>query len=104
MPITTCRSELVPALNTMVLIFSSFTMAWGVRGAEFGQTRLLVRLLTITLVCGGVFLGVKFVECENKWEEALLPGKFYNPDEPPPGVEHAESWQDRSSIGQRRPP
>ena len=74
------------ALNTAVLIFSSFTMAWGVRAAQLGQTRLLVRLLTITLVCAGVFLGVKFVEYKNKWEEALLPGKYYNPDEPPPGV------------------
>ncbi|MGA2259008.1 MAG: cytochrome c oxidase subunit 3 family protein [Thermoguttaceae bacterium] len=74
------------ALNTVVLIFSSFTMAWGVRAAQLGQTKLLVRLLTITLVCASVFLGVKFVEYKNKWEEALLPGKYYNPDEPPSGV------------------
>ena len=74
------------ALNTVVLIFSSFTMAWGVRAAQLGQTRLLVSLLTITLACAFMFLGVKFVEYKNKWEEALLPGKFYNPDEPPPGI------------------
>ncbi|MGO9114218.1 MAG: cytochrome c oxidase subunit 3 family protein [Thermoguttaceae bacterium] len=74
------------ALNTAVLIFSSFTMAWGVRAAQLGQTRLLVRLLTITLACAFVFLGVKFVEYKSKWEEALLPGKLYNPDEPPPRV------------------
>ena len=74
------------ALNTVVLIFSSFTMAWGVRAAQLGQTRLLVRLLTITLLCAFVFLGVKFVEYKNKWEENLLPGKLYNPKEPPPGV------------------
>ncbi len=70
-----------------MLIFSSFTMAWGVRAAQLGQTRLLVRLLTITLVCAGVFLGVKFVEYKAKWEEALLPGKYYRPTEPPPGVD-----------------
>jgi len=75
------------ALNTVVLIFSSFTMAWGVRAAQLGQTKLLVRLLTITLVCAFVFLGVKFVEYKNKWEENLLPGKFYHPEEPPPGGE-----------------
>ena len=74
------------AVNTAVLIFSSFTMAWSVRAAQLGQTRLLVRLLTITLLCGGVFLGVKFVEYKNKWEEALLPGKLYNPDQPPRDV------------------
>ena len=74
------------ALNTAVLIFSSFTMAWAVRAAQLGQTKLLVRLLTITLACAFVFLGVKFVEYKNKWEEALLPGHYYRPTEPPPGV------------------
>jgi cytochrome c oxidase subunit 3 len=74
------------ALNTIVLIFSSFTMAWGVRAAQLGQTKLLVRLLTITLICAGVFLCVKYVEYKNKWEEALLPGKHYNPTEPPKDV------------------
>jgi cytochrome c oxidase subunit 3 len=74
------------ALNTAVLIFSSFTMAWAVRAAQLGQTKLLVRLLAITLACAFIFLGVKFVEYKNKWEEALLPGKLYNPEEPPPGV------------------
>ena len=50
------------ALNTVVLIFSSFTMAWGVRAAELGQTKLLVRLLAITLACACIFLGVKWVK------------------------------------------
>jgi cytochrome c oxidase subunit 3 len=74
------------ALNTAVLIFSSFTMAWGVRAAQLGQNRLLVRLLTITLACAFVFLGVKFVEYKEKWDEALLPGKYYAPSEPPKGI------------------
>jgi cytochrome c oxidase subunit 3 len=71
------------ALNTVVLIFSSFTMAWAVRAAQLGQTKLLVRLLSITLACAFIFLGVKFVEYKNKWEEALLPGKYFNPKEQP---------------------
>ena len=29
---------------------------------------------------------MKFVEYKAKWEEALLPGKYYRPTEPPPGV------------------
>src|SRR5580693_7062830 len=48
-------------LNTIVLLFSSFTMAWGVRAAQLGQTKLLVRLLSITFLCACVFMGVKFV-------------------------------------------
>jgi cytochrome c oxidase subunit 3 len=74
------------ALNTVVLIFSSFTMAWGVRAAQLGQTKLLVRLLTITLACAFVFLGVKGVEYQEKWKEALLPGKNFDPKSPPPRV------------------
>jgi cytochrome c oxidase subunit 3 len=74
------------ALNTAVLIFSSFTMAWGVRAAQLGQTKLLVRLLTITLVCAGVFLCVKFVEYKDKWEERLLPGKLFAPEKQPAGM------------------
>ena len=75
------------ALNTVVLLFSSFTMAWGVRAAQLGQTKLLVRLLVITFACAAVFLCVKFVEYKAKWEEALLPGQRYNPTEPPKGVD-----------------
>jgi cytochrome c oxidase subunit 3 len=74
------------ALNTVVLLFSSFTMAWGVRAAQLGQTKLLVRLLAITFLCATAFLCVKYVEYKAKWEEALLPGKHYNPTEPPPSV------------------
>src|SRR2546423_473078 len=62
-------SERLGLLNTIVLIFSSFTMAWGVRAAQLGQTKLLIKLLTITLLCGGVFMGVKFIEYKNKFEE-----------------------------------
>ena len=45
-------SKPLGALNTMVLILSSFTMAAAVRAAQLGNTRWLVRLLAVTLVCG----------------------------------------------------
>src|SRR5690606_28692556 len=38
------------AINTVVLIASSFTMAWGVRAAQLGQQKLLVALLSLTLL------------------------------------------------------
>jgi cytochrome c oxidase subunit 3 len=74
------------ALNTVILIFSSFTMAAAVRAAQLGHTRWLVRLLATTLVCGVAFLGVKAVEYENKWKEKLLTGGRFNPESPPPGA------------------
>jgi cytochrome c oxidase subunit 3 len=75
------------AFNTVVLLFSSFTMAWAVRCAQMGKTKGLCALLSITLVCGLIFLCVKFVEYKNKWEEGLLTGTSYKPKEPPHGAD-----------------
>ena len=93
------------ALNTVVLIFSSFTMAWGVRAAQLGQKNLLVVLLSITLLCAFVFLGVKFIEYKAKWEEALLPGTYYRPTEPPPGakVPGMEERKEKGSKEEKKP-
>jgi cytochrome c oxidase subunit 3 len=67
------------AINTAVLIFSSFTMAWAVRSAQRGRQRSLQVLLALTILCAFVFLGIKFVEYEHKWKEGLLWGKRYRP-------------------------
>jgi len=79
------------AFNTIVLIFSSFTMAWAVRSAQLGRRRSLVNLLAITLVCGVVFLGVKYVEYEQKWKHGLLWGEYYQPVEE---VHHGDAGAD----------
>ena len=39
------------ALNTCVLIFSSLTMAWGVRCAQTNQRRGLILCMVLTLLC-----------------------------------------------------
>ena len=67
------------ALNTCVLIFSSLTMAWAVRCAQLNQRRGLIACLGITLVCAAVFLGVKYVEYEHKWERGLLWAGWFKP-------------------------
>jgi cytochrome c oxidase subunit III len=93
------------AVNTIVLIFSSFTMAWAVRAAQLGtkpalflkipekfrlkgelpdvvrlnQRQLCQLLLTTTLVCGAAFMAVKYMEYRAKWEHHLYPGAAYNP-------------------------
>jgi cytochrome c oxidase subunit III len=63
------------AANTVVLIFSSLTMALAVRAAQLGRRRALVGLLAVTLLCGFVFLGVKGVEYKNKWDHQMVPGQ-----------------------------
>jgi cytochrome c oxidase subunit 3 len=63
------------AANTVVLIFSSLTMALAVRAAQLGRRRELVGLLTVTLLCGLAFLGVKAVEYRHKWDHHMVPGQ-----------------------------
>ncbi len=67
------------AINTAVLICSSFTVAWAVRCAQRGKNRAVVVLLALTILCAFGFLGIKAVEYEHKWKEGLLWGKRYRP-------------------------
>jgi cytochrome c oxidase subunit III len=67
------------AINTGVLITSSFTMAWAVRAAQMNQKRLCTILLAITLLGGFGFLGIKFVEYRSKWEEGLMVAHYFKP-------------------------
>ncbi|HYO82292.1 MAG TPA: cytochrome c oxidase subunit 3, partial [Bryobacteraceae bacterium] len=66
------------ALNTVVLLFSSFTMVMAVHSAATNKQKALVRYLIVTLVCAGMFLVVKFFEYEHKIHDGLLPGAFYS--------------------------
>src|SRR5688572_6942415 len=50
------------AINTVVLIFSSFTMALAVYSAQIGNRRNQVLCLALTIVLGLTFLGIKAVE------------------------------------------
>jgi cytochrome c oxidase subunit III len=65
------------AFNTGVLLFSSLTMAWGVRCAQLRQRNGLVLCLALTLWCASIFLGVKAVEYTHKWDMGLLPAQYY---------------------------
>lgn len=65
------------AINTMVLICSSLTMALAVRSAQVGNQKLLRLMLVITLIFGFVFLGIKGYEYHEKWVEHLIPGPHF---------------------------
>ncbi|WP_417393036.1 cytochrome c oxidase subunit 3 [Gimesia sp.] len=69
------------AANTVVLLFSSLTMAWGVRCAQLGQTRGLMVCLIVTLACAAIFLGVKSFEYTEKAHHGLLwAGMYHSPE------------------------
>jgi cytochrome c oxidase subunit III len=63
-------------INTIVLLASSFTMAWGVRAAQLNQRGLLLLMLALTFLGGCGFMVIKGVEYNSKWKHALFPGKY----------------------------
>lgn len=88
------------AFNTGVLLFSSLTMAWGVRCAQLRQRGGLVICLAITLACASMFLGVKAVEYSHKWDIGLLPASLYQSQYLQTHQEHAP-WQPiKAALGQ----
>ena len=65
-------------INTVVLICSSLTMALAVYYAQTGVRKLQVAFLILTIVLGGVFLGIKAVEYADKFEHHHIPGQSYS--------------------------
>ena len=65
------------ALNTAVLIASSFTVAMAVRAAQLGKSRSLLNWILATLVLGSIFLGVKYIEYSHKYHDGLIPGATF---------------------------
>ncbi len=67
----------IGALNTAVLLCSSFTMAMAVRASQLGRRKAIVLFLVITLALGMVFLGVKAYEWNQKFQEHHVPGPSF---------------------------
>ncbi len=68
----------IGAANTAVLICSSFTMVMAVRSAQIGSRKALVVFLILTILFGGVFLGVKAYEWNEKFVEHHVPGPTFH--------------------------
>jgi len=66
------------ALNTTILLFSSFTMALGVRSAQTSKKGPMLGLMAVTVLCGFGFLVVKYFEYSAKVEHGLLPGHLFH--------------------------
>ena len=62
------------AVNTGVLILSSFTMAMAVYFTQIGKSRPQILCLVLTLILGLTFLGIKAVEYHDKYVDSLIPG------------------------------
>ncbi len=73
-------SKTLGAVNTVILICSSFTMALAVHCAQTGRQRGLVVNLVLTLLFACGFLGVKAIEYKHKWQHGLLWGSRFRLD------------------------
>ena len=86
------------AANTIVLLGSSLTMALAVRSAQAGNRRALIWFLIGTLILGGIFLGVKAYEYDQKFVEHVVPGVDWAPEGAtlarlaPGGLDHAQLY------------
>lgn len=68
------------SVNTLVLIFSSFTAALAVDAAQHGNNKKVVRNLLISVVCGFIFLCIKYIEYSHKFELGIFPGLTCTPE------------------------
>jgi len=59
--------------NTLVLIGSSLMMAFAVRSAQLGKSRLASDFMLLTIALGTVFLGIKALEWYLEYRENLIP-------------------------------
>jgi cytochrome c oxidase subunit 3 len=65
-------------INTVILLCSSFTVAWSVHAVQLGHHKLTAILLLITVLMGCGFLVVKAHEYRNHYEEGTVPGPFWH--------------------------
>ncbi len=65
--------------NTLVLIFSSFTMAISISFIQKNEHKKAVMALATTVLCGAIFMVVKYFEYTHKFHLGLYPGKFLDP-------------------------
>lgn len=68
------------AVNTAVLLLSSYTIAISIRNIQTGETKKAINNMIITLLCGFAFMGIKAYEYNHKFHLGLYPGKYFSYD------------------------
>ncbi len=66
------------AVNTVVLLVSSLTMALSIHFAQVNKPKLVTYNLAATFICGLIFLVIKYFEYSHKIHEGLLPGTLFS--------------------------
>jgi len=68
-------------INTIVLIISSFTMAYSIHLIQTKRAKSASGFLLATILCGFIFMVIKYFEYSSKFHHGLLPGKFFTFEE-----------------------
>lgn len=68
------------AANTVVLLFSSLTMALAIYFTQTNERQKARWMLLITILCGAGFMIIKYFEYSHKIHLGLMPGAWYNAD------------------------
>lgn len=63
-------------INTLILIFSSLTMALGIYYIQKNQPKKAVWSLAITILCGAGFMVIKYLEYSHKFHLGIYPGRL----------------------------
>ena len=63
-------------INTLVLIFSSLTMALGIYYNQINQSKKATIALAATILCGAVFMVIKYFEYTHKFHLGIYPGQM----------------------------
>lgn len=88
------------ALNTLILLTSSLTMAWGVRAAQLSQKKTLLTMLALTMLCAFGFLIIKYFEYSAKIHHGTLYGDRYVWQTDEHGGEHGASGDEAHSMAE----
>lgn len=64
-------------INTCVLLVSSYTMAMAIQSLQSKNGKKAVPYLAITLVCGAIFMVIKYMEYTHKFHMGIYPGKWF---------------------------
>lgn len=73
---------LLGSINTAILLTSSLMVTFAEFSAQTGNRRLLGLFLVLTMILGLVFLGIKFTEYYQHFQEHKAPGFWFNDSSP----------------------
>jgi cytochrome c oxidase subunit 3 len=75
------NEEWIGSTNTLILLVSSFFVAWAVHSIAQGRTRASLASLLSAVTLGGAFLGLKALEYSHHLAAGIAPVPYYHPHE-----------------------